>query len=165
MKPRPKIKFLPQWKGPIEGYTINTIKSYYPRLQSAHEFEDLIQEAYLKFMQCCRHYTGKVDNGAWFMALYKRALTNQFNNMLEKNGRYSFIDYQDSMTMPESQTTGTETDVIEVLRGLPKEFIETLNSMSDFTEISKDLKVMIKSNRQTRREKALHEYLCQKLGV
>lgn len=39
-----------------------------------------MQEAWIVFDRCAKKYSGLVDNPAWFMALYQRALIGQFND-------------------------------------------------------------------------------------
>ena len=85
-----KVQFVPRFSGPIYGRTINIIKSFYPKLCAEHEFEDLVQEAYLVFYKCKKNFRG--DNAAWFMALYSRSLINKMINILDKSGRYSSIE-------------------------------------------------------------------------
>ena len=94
MRPRPRIRhYVPRWSGPIEGYTINTLLRYYPSLSAEYEFEDLLQEAYIKYLSCVRCYSGKLTSAAWFMALYKRALTNHLHTLRERSLRYSLVEY------------------------------------------------------------------------
>jgi len=90
------IKFTPRFNGPIQGRSVNIIKKFYPYLCAEHEFDDLMQEAYLVFMHCKELYgpdKGKgVDKPQWFMTLYSRALTNKLINLGKKCGRYISID-------------------------------------------------------------------------
>ncbi len=134
MKSRPKLPFQPCWTGPIEGYTINAIKRYYPKLQTTYEFEDLIQEAYIKFMTCCRAYSGRqgnsarvrVTNPSWFMSLYKTALNNHLTSLVQRHGRYNFLEYSDpaELDMVTEADPGELMHVLKVLANLPSEFTE-----------------------------------------
>lgn len=157
MKKRPKIKFTPCWKGPIEGFTVNIIRRFYPQVAGSYEFEDLLQEAYIKFLVCCRVYKNKIDNPAWFMSLYKQALTNQLITIVQRHRRYSFVEYQDPGTLPE--TPADSCEIIQVLKSLPKELLEVLTIMTDLTEISKDLTVAATRKIPTAKAKALQTYL------
>lgn len=169
MKPRIKTSFHPQWPGPIEGYSINLIKRYFPRLQAAYEFEDLIQESYIKFLQCQKCYAGKINNPAWFMSLYKRALINQFNTFLERVTRYNFISYEDleQITGPLNRTDpGSEIDVMNVVKGLPEEFLSVLKDMTELTEISQTgLAVVKEGGLRAKNVKSLHKHLRQAMGM
>lgn len=77
-----KIKFTPRWQGAIEGHAVNTVKSFFSKLCADHEFDDLMQEAYIVFMRCGLRYKNTVDmNPAWFMALFRNSLRNKLINM------------------------------------------------------------------------------------
>lgn len=81
-----KIKFVPRWPGPIEGHAVNQIRRMYPGLCAEHEFDDLLQEAYLVFMKCKAAYPN-IDNAAWFMAVFRTSLQNRLFNMAARCGR------------------------------------------------------------------------------
>lgn len=95
-----RIPYVPRWAGPIEGHAVNVIKSFFPRLCAEHEFCDLLQEAYIIFMKCKNAYGGKVDNRAWFMALFSRSLTNRMIGLLDRSGRYIFIEDEPEIDEP-----------------------------------------------------------------
>ena len=77
-----KIKFTTRWRGPIQGHAVNTVKSFFPKLCVDHEFDDLMQEAYIVFMRCSSRYKDTVVmNPAWFMSLYRNSLRNKLINM------------------------------------------------------------------------------------
>ena len=130
MSARPKIlNFIPRWTGPIEGYTINLVRRYYPQLAAEHEFEDLLQEAYIKYLVCARRYKGKVDNGAWFMALYKRALSNHLHSLLLRHARYKLLEYGDGAQLPEPSVNGEVAEVLQILTTLPSELAEVMTAV------------------------------------
>ena len=81
MKKAKVISFVPRWPGPIEGHAVNTVKSFYPKLCAEHEFDDLMQEAYIVFLRCKQRYSGTVDNPSWFMSLFRNALRNKLINI------------------------------------------------------------------------------------
>lgn len=87
VKLNPSAKFTAQWKGPIEGHAVNQVKRWFPSLCAEHEFDDLMQEAFLVFMRCSHRYAGRVDNPAWFMSLFSRALSNRLINLAARCGR------------------------------------------------------------------------------
>lgn len=130
---RPKIKYRPTWGGPIAGFTVNAIRKVFPMMANQYEFEDLLQEAQIKFLACCRAYSGKVDNPAWFMSLYKRALVNHLTTLAERNSRYNFLDYNDPALLPDvldASLNGSELiEVMQVMTNLPTEFAEVLTSL------------------------------------
>ena len=92
-----KIPFRPIWPGPIEGHAVNTARYYYGHLHAWHEFDDLLQEAYIVFIKCKRAYAGTVDNPAWFMALFRNSLRNRFSTLLQHGPRYNFIEDLESI--------------------------------------------------------------------
>ena len=133
---RPTIVYRPRWKGAIEGYTVNTVRKNFSQLSANYEFEDLMQEAYIKFLKCERKYAGVVNNDRWFMALYKRALQHRIVSLIRRSREYSFIEYHSPHTMPESSAS---EGVFEVIRKLPHELAMIVWTMSSPTEISRGL--------------------------
>src|ERR1700760_3791319 len=75
--------YLPEWKGEIEGYVMNTITRHGWRVESTHRREDLKQEAYIVFMRCAAKYP-MLDTPQHFMSLFKRAWTNALNDLSVK---------------------------------------------------------------------------------
>lgn len=71
---RPKL-WSSTWKGSIEGWTTNFIHKNQWRCDSLHEFEDLLQDAYLIYLKVCERYP-RVVNPRNFMGLYKVTITN-----------------------------------------------------------------------------------------
>ncbi len=72
--------FIPKWEGPVQGYTVNYLRKNYWRIVGVIEEEDMMQEAKCIFYMVKRRYS-YIDNGGWFMALYKTALTNLINDL------------------------------------------------------------------------------------
>lgn len=136
LRPKLRRKYTPRWSGPIEGYTINILRRIYPRFAGQMEFEDLVQEAHIKFLVCARCYSkpssrwGTVDNGAWFMALYKRSLDNQLKTLLQRQSRYSFLDYGRDEIIAELYVTknnpSEDVAILELLASLPQELAGVL---------------------------------------
>ena len=93
-----KIPYRPIWPGPIEGHAVNTVRYYYGRLNAWHEFDDLLQEAYIVFIKCKRAYSGTVDNPAWFMSLFSNSLRNRFINLIRHGPRYNFVEDLESVS-------------------------------------------------------------------
>lgn len=80
---RKRLNYLPKWEGSIAGWAIKFIKNNYWRVASQYEMEDLIQDAYLKFLICDDRY-GHLNNPRLFMALFKKSLINHFNTLSSK---------------------------------------------------------------------------------
>ncbi len=79
-----KLRFVPQWDGPIVGWSKNYIRKNQWRMDYLYEFEDLLQEAYIKFLHCKFKYP-KVIEPKHFMSLYQSSLINHFNNLSNKS--------------------------------------------------------------------------------
>ena len=87
-----KVPFYPRFTNAFEGHAHNVVRKMYPRLMLEHEFDDLLQEAWVVFLHCRSRYAGKVDNPAWFMALFSRALHNRFIDLQRHLFAYIPID-------------------------------------------------------------------------
>jgi len=72
-------KYTPLWKGFIEGFITNFLKKNYWRVESYMTYEDCIQEAQVTFYRLKNKY-GNLDHPSHFMALYRTAWTNDFND-------------------------------------------------------------------------------------
>lgn len=86
--PSEAVRFIPAFRGPIEGYAVKAIHRLYPQVKHRYEYEDLYQEAAEVYLSCRRRYV--VDNPAWFMALYKLCLFSRLANIVNnccKHGR------------------------------------------------------------------------------
>jgi hypothetical protein len=75
------------------------------------EKEDALQECAAIFFHCHRKYYGpRVDNAAWFMSLYKRAVINKFNKyaIADQNKYRAIIDDNTTVSAIESGFHGWE---------------------------------------------------------
>lgn len=72
--------YLPRFKGPIEGWTVNYTHSQFWRVESMMEWADVMQEAYIVFMRVSAKYP-TTDTPQHFMALYKRAWANHITDL------------------------------------------------------------------------------------
>ncbi len=77
--------YKPEFSGPIEGYVVNFLKSNLWRVANSYDLDECLSEAYLVFRRCCRHYEGKVVEPKHFMALFKLAWRNEFNDMSNRD--------------------------------------------------------------------------------
>jgi hypothetical protein len=71
--------YKPEWKGPMEGWVVNFLKTQMWRVAGTMEHADVMQEAYLVFLRCKKAYP-KLDTARHFMALYKTAWQRQFTD-------------------------------------------------------------------------------------
>lgn len=124
--------FEPQWKGPIEGYTVNYMIAQHWRVEKRMERDDFMQEAYCVFLKIKREY--KVRNAAHFMALYKSALRNKINDLAQacRYDVYVVSDVEEhedgsvSVTLGEIENDGY---LATLIRQAPQEVLMVLNLM------------------------------------
>jgi len=72
--------YVPVFKGPIEGWTVNYTRPVFWRVESIMEWRDAMQEAFIVFMRCSAKYPS-LETPQHFMSIYKRAWVNQFNDL------------------------------------------------------------------------------------
>lgn len=165
-----RIKYVPRavrfnWGGAFEGYARGFVRRNFWRVRELlGTEEDALQECALIFVRCKNLYEGKVDNDAWFMSLYKRALALEWITMSGKDSRIR------SVPVPED-AQGIDHNVGElsaaiaggsaelkrlfsVLANAPSEFLSLMFNkaelvMSDNPSIAQEASV--KLNRRLRR--------------
>lgn len=71
-------KYVPLFRGAIQGHLINTINRDLWRVDQVMTREDFYQDGLLIFHMLCKRYTC-VDNPKWFMSLYKASLRNHIH--------------------------------------------------------------------------------------
>ena len=131
----PKVKFIPRWHGPIEGYAVNSIRRYWPQFAPYMEFDDALQDAALCFLQLKRKYVGKVDDPKWFFALFRTAWDRRLITMVHKLPRYSYLEdlgqledplcYCDGLLAAKLSEIPSElSEVLSLLAELPEELLE-----------------------------------------
>ncbi len=76
---RAHLEWSPKWEGVVSGWTANFIRRNHWRCDALHEFDDLMQDAFLVFLKICDKYPRVIEE-RHFVALYKRAITNQFHD-------------------------------------------------------------------------------------
>lgn len=76
--------YLPEFKGPVEGYVVNFLRGKMWRVSATHTREEMMQEAYIVFLRCAARYAARVENGAHFMSLFKTAWNNEFNDISQR---------------------------------------------------------------------------------
>lgn len=66
-----------EFKGEIEGWTVNMLSKNHWRVASTMNWKETMQEAHCTFLHCRRKYGRTVKEAKHFMALYKTAWTNR----------------------------------------------------------------------------------------
>jgi hypothetical protein len=80
----------PAWSGVFELYSKNWVRKHFWRVKHCIPTqEDALQECGVVFARCVRSYVKarRVNNHAWFMSLYQRALANQWNSFSVKDSQ------------------------------------------------------------------------------
>lgn len=86
-------KFQPQWEGTFENWSRNWVNKHFWKVQHIHcTKEDSLQECALIFARCVKSYNGKLDNPAWFMALYKTAVARDWITFAQKESQRRDIE-------------------------------------------------------------------------
>jgi len=80
------LTYKPEFKGPVEGYSVNFITKNLWRVEAGFQIDDLKQEAYVVFLRCVRLYP-HLETPQHFMALFKTAWTNHFNDLARIDGK------------------------------------------------------------------------------
>lgn len=76
---RVRLSWCAKWEGNIENWAKKFIKKNKWRCDPIHEFNDLLQDCYLIFIKISERYPRVVEQ-AHFMALFKRAVSNQMHD-------------------------------------------------------------------------------------
>lgn len=69
----------------MEGYTVRVLNKNLWRFSDAMDFDDAYQEAYVKFLELCAKYQGKINSAKWFMGLYKTSLANRITDFANQS--------------------------------------------------------------------------------
>lgn len=77
------MSYIPEWKGPIEGYVVNFLAREMWRVKRTHTFDEALQEAYIVFLRTAARYT-MVETPEHFMALFKTSWANEFTDLSNK---------------------------------------------------------------------------------
>jgi hypothetical protein len=78
LKPQP-AGYVPAWTGVFETWSRAWVSKHFWRVQHMlPDEQDALQECALVWSKCARAYTGKVDNPAWFMALFKTSVARHW---------------------------------------------------------------------------------------
>ncbi len=81
------LAYSPMWEGPVEGYTVNFMKSNFWRVKAHMEYQDAMQEAKLVFVKLKRKY-GRLSSPQHFMSLYKTTLKREFDELSTRDTKF-----------------------------------------------------------------------------
>lgn len=112
-KRREILGYVPTFNRAIAGWSVNFIKKNIWRLHGTYDFEDLFQEAYLVFLICSKKYRyDRVENGAHFMALFKRSFSNCISDYAKKASKQ-----REQLVQNITVIDGKEIDLFDSLEG------------------------------------------------
>ena len=168
--------YRPEWKGALEGYTVRVLNKNFWRFSDAMEFDDAYQEAYVKFLELCSKYQGKINSAKWFMGLYKKALENKITDFANQSNRLRrqvcftelgdiISPYGEMLSYQEALPGSTDTEAtLEIkLEQAPAEIRQVLillvHSRPDMLSAISDSW----ANRGKRKENG-NQFLCNMLG-
>jgi len=162
---RIKAGYVPEFKGPIEGYLVNSITREGWRVAETHDRDDLMQEGYLVFIRCAARYP-LLDTAKHFMALFKRAWANHVNDLSTKATRARQVGYkepEDWLRRPVEQIGETDNAGVlaAMVRQAPREVMLVLNL---FLSAPNELLALAMRNWDESKPEQLNERLCQLLG-
>lgn len=146
----------PVWPGIFENWSRAYIARNHWRVSHLYDYEEAVQECALIFARCCNYYRGEIDNPAWFMALYKRAVANDFHTFATRNAHAVEAQREWWFTHPDGPGGGTTTApseamaalqnasdelklVLKTIASAPSEFLEILLKQSNLKKWNRRL--------------------------
>ncbi len=164
-------KYEPQFKGPIEGWTVNYCRKNAWKTQGSQQWEDLMQQAYLVFLRCVNQYPD-VHEAKHFMSLYQRAWTNEMTDMANKDTALRReVPYP--TTIIDGDTVEVELvgehrhdgELATLLRQAPEEVLMVLNLFLNAPSEILDVVLAGWNGRDKRCRAGGSRRLCQLLGL
>jgi hypothetical protein len=128
----------------FEQWSRNFVNKNFWRVEEVHlTKEDSIQECAVVFFRCKNKYSYTVDNLAWFMSLFKRAVSNEFHVASVKNtlrreneivssvicdtGLQQMTDDNIGPLMQQLRACGNELrDAIEIMHRAPDQYLSCM---------------------------------------
>lgn len=128
-------KFVPEFKGPIEGWVVNYLKGNAWRVARTMEFDDCMQEAHLVFLRVARTYPDVTDP-PHFMALFKTSWERRFVDLVREDARvrenevavdFAPSDDGEGASFQAVGETDNEGELRVALRQAPREVLMVVN--------------------------------------
>lgn len=168
-------RFTPIWEGPIEGYATNYLSKNGWRAQG-YSWEDLMQEAYLVFLECKERYSSSgaeriVDTPQWFMALFKRCLFTRMTDLSNTSTATKAISESDLSSDGDEFSfdnlpgpIGVSYEFLELIERAPREVAMVLSLL--FEAPNEVLEMAQEAWRSSGRKKVQgNVFLCNLLGL
>jgi hypothetical protein len=98
-----KPTYTPEWNETFQRWAKHYVDKHFWRVKHVYiTKDDALQECAVVFARCARNYTGKIDNPAWFMSIYKVAIVNEWNKASLVDQNHRDITYCDDLTSLDS---------------------------------------------------------------
>lgn len=78
---RVRMRYVPQWEGPIEGMVANMARKHLWRMPPDVEKDDLVQDGFVLFTKCAAKYGATVTEARHFMALMSKAMYRRITDL------------------------------------------------------------------------------------
>ena len=163
------MHYIPEFKGPIQGWSINYCRQNYWRVQRSMPWEDLMQEVYIVFLRCRNKY-GKLEEAKHFMALFKTAWTRQFTTFanLDTEGRFivEMAPAREDAEAPEAVgDTSHDGELSLMLKQAPREVTMVLNLLLNAPTEILDIALSGWNGKDSRCRAGGSKRICQMLGL
>jgi DNA-directed RNA polymerase specialized sigma24 family protein len=120
-----------QWGNPFEGWARNFVRRNSWRVtRSIGEYEDCLQECALVFARCRNKYRGKVKDPAHFMALFQRAVRNQFHIRAVEDYRFR-LSLEKQRSLPAIQEEDPNASIVDIWESSSEELQRFLKTLAD----------------------------------
>lgn len=159
--PRAQVKRTPpnfQWDGVFENYARAFIARNFWRVRFLFGSEDdALQECAIIFWRCNNLYRGKVTEAKHFMALFKRALANDWNVFARRDARireFQIVEDEESLEvriMRAATVKGNDeiARVVNVLLHMPASILSLVFQGDDDEKVNRRLKTFSGISRST----------------
>lgn len=166
------MKYLPNFKGPIEGYVVNFMRKNYFKVQRTHERADVMQEAYVIYMRVVATYPD-VEGAPHFMSLFKTSWYHHFTDMANADTaqrvlvqpQVYYSEDGGEMTTDYLGDTNNEGELAVMLRQAPNEVTQVLNLFLNAPQELLDLALGSWKGRDRRCRAGGSKRICALLGL
>lgn len=162
-----------EFAGPIEGWVVNGMKANYFRVERTLSREEYLQEAYLVYLRVLRKYEGTVTEPKHFMSLFKRAWTNELNDLATKDTHHRQMVAMPTMRSDDGDEA--EVDVLgdldndgmlaTMIRQAPSEVVMVLNLFLNAPQELLELALQSWRGKDRRYNHGGSERICRLLGL
>ena len=127
------------------------------------DYEDAVQECALIFTRCANKYNGTIDNPKWMMALFKRAVENEFNSYAVKDGRMRELPMlEEQIDHNPGFLIAAVANASEELRAFIDAFVNTPTELADLILSGNDLaSITRKARRLLGISKTSHDFMAE----